>query len=204
MTYDALVSMIGHYGYAALFFALWLGIVGMPIPDEVIVMTGGAATASGLLHEVPAFALTYMGVISGLSLGYFLGRLMGARVIEKWKRKKKMEKYLTMSEKLVEKYGHYALVVSYFFPVVRHVTPYIVGINKMSFRKYALLSYSTGFVWTLIFFAAGRMAGDHVEQVGLLVHSYGLKLLWVPIAAAGIWVLYKMARSKRSNLDAGN
>ncbi|WP_028547470.1 DedA family protein [Paenibacillus sp. UNC451MF] len=204
MSYDTLLGMIGDYGYAALFFALWLGIVGMPIPDEVIVMTGGAATASGLLHEVPAFLLTYLGVISGLSLGYFLGRIMGDKVIEKWKRKKKMEKYLSTSEKLVEKYGHFALVVSYFFPVVRHVTPYIVGINKMSFRKYALLSYSTGLVWTLIFFAAGRMAGDHVEEVGLLIHSYGLKLLWVPVAAAGIWIIYKMTRSKNSNLDAGN
>ncbi|GAA4855609.1 DedA family protein [Paenibacillus vulneris] len=204
MGYDTLISMIGDYGYAALFFALWLGIVGMPIPDEVIVMTGGAAAASGLLHEIPAFLLTYLGVISGLSLGYFLGRFMGTRVIEKWKRQKKMERYLSMSEKLVEKYGPYALVVSYFFPVVRHVTPYIVGINKMGFRKYALLSYSTGFVWTLIFFAAGKMAGNHVEQVGLLIHSYGLKLLWIPIAAAGIWMVYKITRGKRSNLDAGN
>lgn len=39
--YFDIIALIGDYGYVALFFALWLGIVGMPIPDEVIVMTGG-------------------------------------------------------------------------------------------------------------------------------------------------------------------
>ncbi|MCS7458979.1 DedA family protein [Paenibacillus doosanensis] len=198
MSYDSLLSMIGQFGYAALFFALWLGIVGMPIPDEVIVMTGGAATASGLLHVIPAFALTYLGVISGLSLGYFLGRFVGSPVIEKLKRKKKMDKYLSMSESLIEKYGSMALVISYFFPVVRHVTPYIVGINKMTFRRYALISYSTGLVWTLIFFVAGRLAGDHVEEAGKLIHLYGLRLLWVPAALVMIWAVYRLVFSKRS------
>lgn len=200
MTYEMLLTMIGQYGYAALFFALWLGIVGMPIPDEVIVMTGGAATSSGLLHVVPAFLLTYLGVISGLSLGYFLGRYIGTPVLEKLKRKKKMEKYIQISENLVDKYGNMALVISYFFPVVRHITPYIVGVNKMSFRRYALISYSIGFVWTLLFFAAGRLAGDHVEKVGLLVYQYGLKLLWVPFVLAAVWFGAKMMmRRKRSH-----
>jgi membrane-associated protein len=58
VSFDTLVSMIEHYGYAALFFSLWLGIVGMPIPDEVIVMTGRAVTGSGILQLFPAFVLT--------------------------------------------------------------------------------------------------------------------------------------------------
>lgn len=69
MHYDVLLNLVQQYGYFALFFTLWLGIVGMPIPDEVIVMTGGLVTALGILNPLPAFILTYLGVISGLSLG---------------------------------------------------------------------------------------------------------------------------------------
>lgn len=36
-----LLSYIEQYGYFALFFSLWLGIVGIPLPDEMIVMSGG-------------------------------------------------------------------------------------------------------------------------------------------------------------------
>lgn len=55
MDVEYLISIIEQYGYAALFFSLWLGIVGLPIPDEVIVMTGGAVTGMGILHPLPAF-----------------------------------------------------------------------------------------------------------------------------------------------------
>ncbi|MCR8635253.1 DedA family protein [Paenibacillus radicis (ex Xue et al. 2023)] len=198
MNYDMLLSMIGQYGYAALFFALWLGIVGMPIPDEVIVMTGGAVTANGILQIIPAFIVTYLGVISGLSLGYVLGRFIGKPVIERLKRKKKMEKYLTASEKLIEKYGSFALVISYFLPVVRHVVPYVVGLNKMTFRRYALLSYSTGFVWTVIFFTVGRFFGDYVDEVGRLIHTQGLKWMWLPIVLLAIFVIVRIVRKNKN------
>lgn len=199
MNYDVLVDMIGQYGYAALFFALWLGIVGMPIPDEVIVMTGGAATSSGLLHVVPAFILTYLGVISGLALGYFLGRFIGPPILDKLRRKKNMGKYIAASENLVAKYGSMALVICYFFPVVRHITPYIVGVNKMTFRRYALISFTTGLVWTMTFFVLGRLAGNHVEKIGMLVYQYGLKLLWIPVVAAVLWFGAKMMLRRNSN-----
>ncbi len=41
MELHELMSYIEQYGYWALFFCLWLGIIGMPIPDEMIVMSGG-------------------------------------------------------------------------------------------------------------------------------------------------------------------
>jgi membrane-associated protein len=191
MTYDTLISMIGQYGYAALFFALWLGIVGMPIPDEGIVMTGGAVAASGVLKPFPAFLLTYLGVVSGLTLGYMLGRWIGTPALERLRRKKKLAVYLDKSEKLVERYGSYALVISYFLPVVRHVLPYLVGLNKMTFRRYALISYSTGFIWTLIFFIIGYFVGDHVKDTAFLIHQYGLKLLWLPVVLLVIFVIIK-------------
>jgi len=177
MDYDQLLSLIHHFGYFALFFTLWLGIVGMPIPDEVIVMTGGAVTVQGILAVLPAFLLTYLGVISGLSLGYVLGRCMGTPILNKLRRKKKLEKYIHYSEHLVQKYGNWALCISYFLPIVRHVMPYLTGINKMSYRRYALTSYSTGLVWTFIFFIAGRYLGNHVQEIGSLIYNYGIKLL---------------------------
>ncbi|UNK15873.1 DedA family protein [Paenibacillus sp. N3/727] len=179
MDYDQLLSLIQHFGYFALFFSLWLGIVGMPLPDEVIVMTGGAVTVQGILAVLPAFLLTYLGVISGLSLGYVLGRCMGTPILNKLRRKKKMEKYINYSEHLVQKYGNLALCISYFLPIVRHVMPYLTGINKMSYRRYALISYSTGLVWTFLFFIAGRYLGNHVQEVGPLIYNYGIMLLFL-------------------------
>lgn len=76
MNYEWFLSTLQQFGYAALFFMLWLGIVGIPIP---------------------AFILTYLGVVSGLTLGYLLGRYAGTPILTRLRRKKKMEKYLRFS-----------------------------------------------------------------------------------------------------------
>ncbi|MEI7024082.1 DedA family protein [Paenibacillus sp. y28] len=192
MEYSQLLEWIEHAGYAALFFALWLGIVGMPIPDEVIVMTGGAVTTMGLLKPVPAFLVTYLGVVTGLSLGYVLGKFAGAPILDKIRRKKNMDKYIRISENLIQKYGNFALSFSYFLPVVRHVVPYLAGINNMSFWRYACYSYITGFVWTLLFFMLGRFLGSDVPQVGMLIYKYGIYFLWLLSTLAAIYILFKL------------
>lgn len=196
MSVDTLISLIGQYGYIALFFCLWLGIVGMPIPDEVIVMTGGFVTSLHLLEPVPAFLVTYLGVVSGLSIGYGLGRIMGPPVLNKLKKKKNIDKYLTKSYDLINKYGSYSLCISYAFPIVRHLVPYLVGIGRMSYARYALFSYTVGFFWTLLFFIVGRTFGHHIDKIGVAVHDYGLLALGVVLGmSVFLWVIVRL-RSK--------
>ncbi len=194
MELQELLSYIDQYGYAALFFCLWLGIVGMPVPDEMIVMSGGFVSSMGILNVLPAFLLTYLGVVSGLSLGYILGKLFGIKVLHKLMKKKKV-KYLFKSQEMVRKYGHYALITSYFIPVVRHIVPYIVGMNNMSFKMYALYSYTTGFVWTLIYFVMGSLFGKHIEVIVVLATEYGIYFGSIVFVIASMSYLYIKRRS---------
>ncbi|MBA4603083.1 DedA family protein [Thermoactinomyces mirandus] len=194
--YDILLDYVQEYGYVALFLALWLGIVGMPVSDEVIVMTGGALTAFGLLKPIPAFILTYLGVVSGLSIGYLLGNYLGAPVLEPIvKNRQKTEYYVEKARAMLASFGHFALVISYFFPVIRHLIPYLVGIGKMPYRRYAFYSCSSGFVWTLIYFCAGRLFGRHIGQIGLLVTKYGWYLLTLLVLTVSILFLTRLRKS---------
>ncbi|ENQ3080913.1 DedA family protein [Bacillus cereus] len=185
MELHELLSYIQHYGYGALFFCLWLGIVGMPIPDEMVVMSGGLVSSMHILMPIPAFLLTYFGVVSGLSLGYILGKTVGSKLLDVLMKRKK-EQYLWKSQALLERYGHYALVISYFIPVVRHIVPYLVGINNMSFKTYALYSYMTGFVWTLCYFMLGYMFGGNINHIVELTTKYGFILGSVLVVIFGV------------------
>lgn len=103
------------------------------------------STATRLFHRI---SRGYIGLVLRLCIG----KILGYNRSRSFTTKKKMDKYITFSENLVHKYGNFTICISYFLPIVRHIIPYIVGINKMSFRRYALFSYSTGLIWTLIFF----------------------------------------------------
>ncbi|MED0968001.1 DedA family protein [Bacillus paramycoides] len=194
MELHELLSYIEQYGYWALFFCLWLGIVGMPIPDEMIVMSGGFVSSLGVLSIIPAFLLTYLGVVSGLSLGYILGKIFGTKVLDKLMKKKKA-KYLLKSQQMVERYGHYALVTSYFIPVVRHIVPYLVGMNNMRFKTYALYSYTTGFVWTLVYFVLGSLFGQHIESIVAIAIEYGMYFGGIVLVVTSGTYLYRQRRS---------
>lgn len=198
--FEVLLVLVQDYGYIALFFALWLGIIGMPVSDEVIVMTGGMLTAFGLLDPIPAVILTYLGVVSGLSLGYILGNCLGAPVLDRIvKNRQKTKYYVDKARAMLDRFGRFALVISCFFPVIRHLVPYLAGIGKMSFRRYVLYSYSSGFVWTLLYFCAGRLFGNHIDQIGLLVTRFGWYTLAV-LVLAGLMIL-GITRFRKSRLN---
>jgi membrane protein DedA with SNARE-associated domain len=196
MDLNWLFDLIQQYGAAALFFALWLGIVGMPIPDELIVMGGGLVAATGLLHTVSAFVMTYLGVVSGLSIGYILGRRVGAPVLEKLARKQKIGRYLVRAQDLLNRHGAWALCLSYFLPVVRHLVPYLVGVSRMPFRRYAFYSYGTGLVWTAGMFGIGYVFGDLIGAVATAFHTYGLYALALAGLCAGVYGLVRFGSQK--------
>jgi membrane-associated protein len=196
MSVDLLLVWIEQYGYFALFFALWLGIVGLPIPDEGVVMTGGFVASAGLLHIVPAFLITYLGVVSGLSLGYVIGHRAGAPILDKLASKPKWAPYVIKSQRLLQRFGPSALCISYLFPVVRHIVPYLVGAGRMTFPRYALYSYTSGLLWTVLYFAIGCVFGEYAEEIAAVMNTYGLYSLCMMVVLTGAGAAFYAVRRR--------
>lgn len=196
--YEVLLqSFIGQFGYAAFFLALCLGIVGLPVPNEVVVITAGALAGTGFLHPVPAFLATYSGVVSGLSFGYFMGKYVGPSVLGTMIRKKNLKKFELFSQSWISKYGSMGISAGYFFPIVRHILPYLAGIHKMSYRKYAAFSYSAGFIWTLIYFLIGRTAGSHAHEIGNMLYRHGMTFLWLIVVLGAVSLIAYLSWNNR-------
>ncbi|MBO8164440.1 MAG: DedA family protein [Brevibacillus sp.] len=195
----SLLHFIEQYGYLALFFLLWLGIVGLPIPDELVVATGGFVASLGYLDPFYAFLFDYLGVVSGLTVGYLLGRWFGKPILRWLSRKKKIARSISRATALIEKYGPYALCLSYLFPVVRHIVPYIVAIGGMKFRRYALFSYSTGLVWTFAFYMVGFLFGQNMDVIIEVSRRYGYYALGLmAVLAVGGFLVRRLVIANRS------
>lgn len=152
-------TLLADYGYAALFFVFCLGVVGLPIPNEVVVMSGGAVSSGGMLLPIPAFLLSFAGICCGMTVGYVIGRFVGMPILVRIGRGPKGEKAVKRAQELVDKYGSTALLFTYFIPFVRNMMPYVVGANAMRFSKFAFFAYTGAFVWTLLFFLIGYTTG---------------------------------------------
>jgi len=191
MEINMLMSIIEQYGYLAIFFLLWLGIVGLPIPDELVVATGGFLVSIGLLNPICSFLAGYLGVVSGLTIGFLLGKYFGKPILQWLSRREKMRRAVERSTGLLQKYGTSALCISYLFPVVRHLVPYLVAMGGMTYRRYALLSYPIGLVWTIAFYLLGYIFGNHVEVIIGMIRHYGIYSLLTLIAVFVIGLLIR-------------
>ncbi|WP_028610919.1 DedA family protein [Paenibacillus harenae] len=198
--YDILLNIIEEIGYFALFLVLCLGLIGLPIPNEAVVMTGGALAESGVLLPVPAFIMTCLGICSAMTFGYSIGRFAGSKLSEWFRSKKNIAAFVAKSEQLSERYGGYALSISLCLPFLRHVTPYVMGLNKMPYRRFALFAYPSAFVWTLIYFIVGSFVGDKVQMLANDIYKYGIWVVYALIAAVLGFIAFRFWR-KRTQKD---
>jgi len=199
MEVTLLMSIIEQYGYLAIFLLLWLGIVGLPIPDELVVATAGFLVSIGLLKPFYALLTSYLGVASGLTIGFLLGKYFGKPILAWLSKKEKMKSKVERSTKLLEKYGTASLCFSYLFPIVRHLVPYLVAMGGMSYRRYALLSYPIGLLWTVGFYFLGYVFGQNVGTVVGLIRSYGLYTLFIGIALVAAFLLIRKRHSAHTH-----
>lgn len=151
-----LSEIILQHGGLALFVLLALGIVGLPIPDETLLISAGYLIAHNKLTLTPTLIGAYLGSICGISLSFLIGRLAGNWLIKKYgfwigitpKRAERAHRWF-------QRFGVWTLPIGYFIPGVRHLTGYIAGTLETDFKKFALFAYSGAIIWVSTFIIIG-------------------------------------------------
>lgn len=155
---DTLTPLIHEYGYLLFFLAFSLGPFGIPIPNEITILTGGILSREDHLNGGIVYVLILCGLITAVTLAYLTGRLLGNRFMSRFRNNRHFQK----AERLIGRYGNLAMGIGFFIPVVRYVVPVFFGISNVPYAKFALISYSGAFVWTASFFSIGRFFGERL------------------------------------------
>ncbi|WP_144937258.1 DedA family protein [Paenibacillus sp. 32O-W] len=153
-------EMIAQYGYLALYCLLALGIIGLPIPDEVLMTFVGYLASMGILRYTAAVVVSLLGSMSGMILSYELGRKIGKPLVWKfgkwiWLTPKRLEK----AEGWFNRYGKWAVSFGYFIPGIRHLTCYLSGVSGMKRTTYWLFAAIGAVVWCVLFITIGYFIG---------------------------------------------
>ena len=69
-----------------IFFLLMFGIIGLPIPDEVLLTFSGYLVFKGQLAMAPTIASAFLGSICGVSVSYGIGCTGGSFLVGKYGR----------------------------------------------------------------------------------------------------------------------
>ena len=149
-----------------LFFSLVLGVVGLPIPDELLLISSGTLVYHHKLNLYTTLLAAIFGSIIGITISYFLGRLIGKWIIKKWGPTLSItEENVQKAKNLFYRIGKWALFICYFIPILRHVVGFAAGLTRLNYKYFALFAYSGAFVWSLSFFGLGYFFSDWFKGI---------------------------------------
>jgi membrane protein DedA with SNARE-associated domain len=180
-----LTNAINQYGYIVLFTALFLELLALPLPGEIIMCYVGFMVFQGHLNWFLSILAGGLGASIGMTLAYWIGFRLGTPFVSKYGRRVHMgpERVDKISEWFAA-YGYKLFAISFFVPGVRHVTGYFAGVTRIPFRKFALYTYGGAFFWAATFITIGKLLGPQWEKFHTVVSKYSV------IATIGLFVLF--------------
>ncbi|MFX3625526.1 MAG: DedA family protein [Ectobacillus sp.] len=186
-----LSELILHYGYLGLIVVLAAGIVGIPVPDEVVLTFVGYNVSRGNMTYITALLSGMLGALLGITVSYILGLRLGLPVLKKYgSRLGITEEKIQRTHELFEKYGPFLLMIGYFLPGVRHLTAYFAGLSDLSLRKFCLYAYTGAFIWVGLFVTLGVKLGENWRYMQYYVHHYGSYVVALSGFVGIVWFIY--------------
>jgi len=186
MTEQLIVQWVADYGYFGIFFLLILGIVGLPVPDEWLLVFAGYLAFKNVLGFVPTLAIAVIGSACGLTVSYVLGRTSGHYFIRRCGRWLSIdEQKLSRAQEWFHKLGRWVLVIGPFIPGVRNLMGYTAGASRLRLDVFARFAYLGALISSTTFVTFGYFAGRHV----------GWSYARFPLIAVAVLVMLAISRA---------
>jgi membrane-associated protein len=163
-TINQYADQLGPWLYAVLFLVIFAetGLVVTPfLPGDSLLFAVGAVAAvpaSPINLGLIALLLVIAAVL-GDAVNYAIGSLVGPRVFTRETSRLLNKKHLLRAREFYEKYGGITIVLARFIPIVRTLAPFVAGIGKMAYTRFALFNVTGGVLWILTFLLAGWWFG---------------------------------------------
>jgi membrane-associated protein len=158
------LHMLGPWLYIVLFAIIFCetGLVITPVlpGDSLLFAVGAAASLGGALNLPLVAVLLVAAAIAGDAVNYLIGSYIGPRIFTSERSWLFNKKHLLEAHAFYERYGGKTIVLARFIPIIRTFAPFVAGIGKMEYHRFAIYNVTGGLVWVLVFLLAGYYFGN--------------------------------------------
>src|SRR6202158_2247930 len=154
------VGAFGAWSYAILFLVVFCetGLVVTPfLPgDSLLFATGALAASEGSPLSLPILLIGLCcSAVAGDAVNYAIGFRIGPKVFRSEQSWLFNKKHLLRAQQFYEKYGGKTIILARFIPIIRTFAPFVAGIGRMRYPRFALYNVVGGAAWVIIFLLAG-------------------------------------------------
>jgi membrane-associated protein len=173
-------------------------LIGFFLPGDSLLFTAGlltATTSSGLhLSLAPVLLLAAAGALIGALTGFWIGRRVGPRLLDRPERSR-LTAGAARAREYLERYGlGKAVVIARFVPIVRTVMNPLAGALGAPGHGFALWQVVGGVGWTTSVVLAGHWLGTAIPSID----RYLLPIIAVVVALSLLPILVELRRARTS------
>ena len=199
---EFLISFFSSYGYWAVFLVLIACGFGVPIPEDITLVSGGVISGLGYTNVHWMLVVSMLGVLIGDSTMYWLGRIYGTRIL----RFRPMRKVLTLQRlKMVREkfaqYGNRVLFVARFLPGLRAPIYMVSGITRrVSYTRFVLIDFCAAIISVPIWVYLGEFGARNLDWLHEQIQK-GQLVIYILVGTLAVFLFWKWKKAKKSKAN---
>ena len=206
---ETLVGFFGEYGYFAVFACLILCGLGVPVPEDITLVSGGVISGLDLANPHVMLVVGLAGVLFGDSTMFLAGRIFGYRVqkIRLFRKIVTPQRFSQIQQKF-KKHGLGLLFVARFLPGLRSPIYLVAGMShRISYLTFIVMDGLAALISVPVWVYLGFFFADNLDILMEYVHDLqkgifaALGLIAIIIIAI---VLKKKFHSKMNSISELN
>ena len=181
-------DLIKHYGYLILF-------IGTFAEGETILVMAGFLAHRGYLELPWVIVTAFFGTLAVDQLFYYVGYLKGLPFL---KRRPRWEAKYARALALFSQYQTLIILCFRFLYGFRTITPFVIGLSKVSPIRFLFLNAVGAFMWALVVGLLGYSLGLVLEAYVERIERYEMWIMGA-IVTLGllVWIIY-LRRNRRT------
>ncbi|WP_435017117.1 DedA family protein [Tundrisphaera sp. TA3] len=161
---NTLAQSVGPWLYVILFAIVFAetGLVVVPfLPGDSLLFAVGAVAASpgSPINLGLTMILLLVAAVVGDAVNYAIGKRIGPRVFSRDDSWLLNKKHLTEAQAFYDRYGGKTIILARFVPIIRTFAPFVAGIGRMNYARFAAFNVIGAVAWVAGFLGAGWWFG---------------------------------------------
>jgi len=191
---EQLLNALASYGVPILAVVLFVGCVGVPLPNALLLIAAGSFIAGGQLNLWWVLIASIAASIAGDLTGYAIGRWLGHATLKRLSPKYRVR--FEKAEKAICERGAWTVFLTRW--LLTPLGPFvnlISGSSEYPLALFAVWDVLGEIVWVVLYVSIGRVIAGEVQAISAIASD----ITWVVVAFAAVVVLaWRLFRTRRT------
>jgi membrane protein DedA with SNARE-associated domain len=181
LTPENIANWLTTWGYLGIFVCVFIGNLGIPVPEETVMLVAGFVAGREILDLRYVYAVVIASAVTGDCCGFMLGRTGGQVLLSRLaanfdfarQRYDRLQVFFAT-------HGAKAVFMARFIAGVRFMAGPMAGAAGMSFWRFLGYNVLGALVWCTLIVTVGYLVGDELYRVVRVAHTASI---WVAVLA---------------------